>query len=93
VQHHCVASPEGRGIPHTGLGEVWFNSFETAALATITDEWSAVIADADTSMDLGCSSIGRGRGIVSERRGFLTVEHIVDAAAGPKQHASECQAP
>lgn len=53
VQHHCVNSPEGRPIPYTGLGEVWFDSFEAAALATSTDAWSAVIADADTFMDLG----------------------------------------
>ncbi len=52
VQHHCVDSPEGGGIPYTGLGEVWFDSFEAAAVATGTDEWSAVIADADTFMDL-----------------------------------------
>jgi uncharacterized protein (TIGR02118 family) len=52
VQHHCVDSPEGGGIPYTGLGEVWFESFETAAQATGTTEWAAVIADADRFMDV-----------------------------------------
>ena len=52
VQHHCVDSPEGGGIPYTGLGEVWFDSFEAAGLATNTAEWAAVITDADTFMDL-----------------------------------------
>jgi uncharacterized protein (TIGR02118 family) len=53
VQDHCVDSPEGGGVPYTGLGEVWFDSFESAAAATRTPEWSAVIEDADTFMDLG----------------------------------------
>ena len=52
VQDHCVDSPEGRGIPYTGLGEVWFESFAGAATATETLEWAAVIADADSLMDL-----------------------------------------
>jgi hypothetical protein len=39
-------------MPYTGLGEVWFDGFESAATATSTKEWSAVIADADTFMDL-----------------------------------------
>jgi len=52
VQDHCVDSPEGGGLPYTGLGEVWFDSFEAAAEATATPEWAAVIADADTFMDL-----------------------------------------
>ena len=52
VQHHCVDSPEGGGIPYTGLGEVWFDDFEAAASATNTPEWAAVIADAETFMDL-----------------------------------------
>ena len=52
VQDHCVDSPEGRGIPYTGLGEVWFESFAAAATATETPEWAAVIADADSFMDL-----------------------------------------
>ena len=52
VQHHCVDGPEGGGIPYTGLGEVWFDSFEAASEATMTDEWSAVINDADAFMDL-----------------------------------------
>ncbi len=52
VQDHCVDSPEGGGIPYTGLGEVWFDSFETAASATQTSEWATVIADAGTFMDL-----------------------------------------
>jgi hypothetical protein len=45
-------APEGGGLPYTGLGEVWFDSFEAAAEATTTPEWAAVIADADTFMDL-----------------------------------------
>lgn len=53
VQDHCVTSPEGGELPYTGLGEVWFDSFESAATATKTPEWSAVIADADRFMDLG----------------------------------------
>lgn len=52
VQDHCVDSPEGGGLPYTGLGEVWFDSFEAAAEATTTPEWAAVIADAATFMDL-----------------------------------------
>lgn len=52
VQDHCTESPEGGDIAYTGLGEVWFDSFEAAAKATQTPEWSAVIADASTFMDL-----------------------------------------
>ena len=52
VQNHCVDSPEGGGIPYTGLGEVWFGSFTAAATATETPEWAAVIADAGSFMDL-----------------------------------------
>ena len=52
VQDHCTESPEGGVIPYTGLGEVWFDSFEAAAKATQTPEWSAVISDASTFMDL-----------------------------------------
>lgn len=52
VQNHCVDSPEGGGIPFTGLGEVWFDSFASAVMATETSEWAAVIADADSFMDL-----------------------------------------
>ena len=52
VQNHCVDSPEGGGLPYTGLGEVWFDGFEAAAMATATPEWAAVIADADSFMDL-----------------------------------------
>lgn len=52
VQDHCTASPEGGDIPYTGLGEVWFDSFDAAAAATRTPEWSAVIEDASTFMDL-----------------------------------------
>ena len=51
VQDHCVESPEGGGVPYTGLGEVWFDSFDAAQVATKTPEWSAVIADAETFMD------------------------------------------
>lgn len=39
-------------LPYTGLGEVWFDDFDVASLATTTPEWAAVIADADTFMDL-----------------------------------------
>ena len=52
VQDHCTESPEGAGIPYTGLGEVWFDSFESAAVATATPEWAAAIADAESFMDL-----------------------------------------
>ena len=52
VQDHCVDSPEGGEIPYTGLGEMWFDSFAAAATATETPEWAAVIADADSFMDL-----------------------------------------
>ncbi len=52
VQDHCVRSPEGSGIPYTGLGEAWFDSFDAAAAATATPEWAEVIADAATFMDL-----------------------------------------
>jgi uncharacterized protein (TIGR02118 family) len=51
VQDHCVESPEGGGVPYTGLGEVWFDSFEAAQAAAETPQWSAVIADAKTFMD------------------------------------------
>jgi uncharacterized protein (TIGR02118 family) len=52
VQNQCVESPEGGQVPYAGLGEVWFDSFEAAAEASKTREWSAVIADADMFMDL-----------------------------------------
>lgn len=52
VQDHCTESPEGGTIPYTGLGEVWFESFEAAAAATNTPEWLAVISDAATFMNL-----------------------------------------
>ena len=52
VQNHCIDSPEGAGVPYTGLGEVWFDSFAAAAEATKTVEWSAVIADAGSFMDI-----------------------------------------
>ncbi len=39
-------------LPYTGLGEVWLDDFDVASLATTTPEWAAVIADADTFMDL-----------------------------------------
>ncbi len=51
VQNHCVSSPEGGELSYTGLGEIWFDSFEAAAKATETAEWAAVIADAGTFMD------------------------------------------
>lgn len=52
VQNHSTESPEGGGLPFTGLGEVWFDSFDSAATATESPEWSAVISDAATFMDL-----------------------------------------
>ena len=52
VQHHCVDGPEGGETPYTGLGEVWFDSIDSAAIATSTPQWKAVIEDADTFMDL-----------------------------------------
>jgi len=52
VQHHCVESPEGGGIPYTGLGEIWFDDFDAASAATTSPQWAAVIADADSFMDL-----------------------------------------
>jgi uncharacterized protein (TIGR02118 family) len=52
VQDHCTESPEGGDIPFTGLGEVWFDSLDSAATATKSPEWSAVISDAATFMDL-----------------------------------------
>lgn len=52
VQNHCTDSPERGALPYTGLGEVWFDSFESAATATSTPEWTAVMRDADSFMDL-----------------------------------------
>lgn len=52
VQDHCTSSPEDGEIPYTGLGEVWFGSFESAAAATKTIEWLAVIDDAASFMNL-----------------------------------------
>jgi uncharacterized protein (TIGR02118 family) len=52
VQDHCTESPEGGDIPYTGLGEVWFDSFEAAATATRTPEWSKLISDPSTFMNL-----------------------------------------
>lgn len=53
VQNHAVVGPEGTDVAYTGLGEVWFDSIEAATAATRTEQWSAVIADAGTFMDLG----------------------------------------
>lgn len=52
IQDHCTESPEGGDIPYTGLGEVWFDSFDSAAAATKTPEWLAVISDAAAFMNL-----------------------------------------
>lgn len=50
-QDDCTESPESGGIPFTGLGEVWFNSFDAAVIAIRTSELSAVMPDASTFMD------------------------------------------
>lgn len=52
VQNRCVAALDGEGPPYAGMGEVWFESRETATAATQSPEWSAVIADAREFMDM-----------------------------------------
>jgi hypothetical protein len=39
-------------MPYDGLGEVWFDSFDSAAIAMRSPEWSEVISDASKFMDL-----------------------------------------
>lgn len=51
VQNHCVEGPEGGHFPYTGLGEIWFEDFESARFAMSTPEWALVIEDARTFMD------------------------------------------
>lgn len=53
VQDHCIAGPDGAAPPYDGLGEAWFDSFEAATVAIGSTEWAAVLADAETFMDLG----------------------------------------
>jgi uncharacterized protein (TIGR02118 family) len=52
VQNRCIPGPQGNAPPYSGLGEVWFESPESAARATESPEWSSVIADAGKFMDL-----------------------------------------
>jgi uncharacterized protein (TIGR02118 family) len=52
VQNHCTFSPDGSEPPYAGLGELWFESIDTANAALATPEWRAVLADAATFMDL-----------------------------------------
>jgi uncharacterized protein (TIGR02118 family) len=52
TQNACVPGPDGSNPPYTGLGEVWFDSIESATAAVRSVEWQAVIADADTFMDM-----------------------------------------
>lgn len=51
VQHVAVVAPDGSEPPYAGLGEARFASFESAARATESTEWAAVIEDARTFMD------------------------------------------
>lgn len=52
VQNRCVPAPNGGRPPYAGLGEVWFESRESATAATRSAEWSVVIADAQKFMDM-----------------------------------------
>lgn len=52
VQNRCVPALDGGSPPYAGLGEVWFDSRESALAATQSPEWSAVIADAREFMDM-----------------------------------------
>jgi uncharacterized protein (TIGR02118 family) len=54
VQNHVIAGLEGGAkseLAYDGLGEVWFESSESARAALATAEWRAVIDDAATFMD------------------------------------------
>jgi uncharacterized protein (TIGR02118 family) len=57
VQNHCVAGLDGSLAPFAGLGEVWFNSRESAEEALASAQWSAVIDDAATFMDMASVSV------------------------------------
>jgi uncharacterized protein (TIGR02118 family) len=52
VQDHCSESPEGGEVAYTGVGEVWFDDFESATTAIRSPEWAAVVADAASFIDL-----------------------------------------
>jgi uncharacterized protein (TIGR02118 family) len=52
VQDHCATGPDGSEAPYAGVGELWFDSIESAKTALATSEWRAVIEDASTFMDL-----------------------------------------
>ena len=56
VQNHCLTTVDGVEPPYTGLGEVWFDSRESIEAALSSSEWSSVIEDAGTFMDLGSVS-------------------------------------
>jgi uncharacterized protein (TIGR02118 family) len=54
AQNHSVAGPEEASnsqAAYDGLGEVWFESRESARAALATAEWRAVLEDAATFMD------------------------------------------
>jgi uncharacterized protein (TIGR02118 family) len=52
VQNRCVSTPEGVQPPFAGLGEVWFDDLEAAQAAMQSPEWSQVLDDALTFMDM-----------------------------------------
>ncbi len=51
-------------MPYTGLGKVSFDEFEAAAAATASPEWTAVIADAGTIVDLSRVAAAWAHGII-----------------------------
>ena len=51
VQHVALVAPDGSEPSYAGLGEARFASFEDAARATESAEWTAVLEDARTFMD------------------------------------------
>jgi uncharacterized protein (TIGR02118 family) len=56
VQNYCLVGPDGQEPAYAGLGELWFADFPAAAAALATPEWTAVIDDASTFMDLDAVS-------------------------------------
>ena len=56
VQNVCVAGPEGVEPPYAGLGEVWFETLDSAQAALASSEWKSVLDDAATFMDMGAIS-------------------------------------
>jgi uncharacterized protein (TIGR02118 family) len=52
VQNFCVPGPEGVEPPCAGLGEVWFETVESAQAALASSEWRTVLDDAATFMDM-----------------------------------------